>query len=182
MQFTDITIGETLNSRYRGLSHLCSAVNPHGRLGLMPAQQYYNFQLLTVCTAVLWAVTVSRAELFCRYFRFSCFRSGRFLHSVDASWSLGVTSYGRSNLNKAEQQTLAGGPVEEFLSTSLKGRRYVCLKVVCRSFGARRVFSFQFCLRDTYDRCFMFPEQRGMFTTRISPTAVWCCSKASICG
>eukprot|EP00752_Nemacystus_decipiens_P005917 g5347.t1 len=50
--------------------------------------------------------------------------SERFLPSAGASsWSLGVTSYGRSNLSKAEQQALAGGPVEEFLSRTIKGPR-----------------------------------------------------------
>lgn len=54
-------------------------------------------------------------------------RSGRFPHRcVDASWSLGVTSYGRSNLSKAQEQTIAGGHVGAFLSTSLQGRRYAC--------------------------------------------------------
>ncbi|CAM9695881.1 unnamed protein product, partial [Ectocarpus sp. 13 AM-2016] len=52
------------------------------------------------------------------------FKSGRFLqHAGNASWSLGVTCYGRSNLNKEEQQALAGGPVETFLSSFLKGPR-----------------------------------------------------------
>lgn len=60
-----------------------------------------------------------------RSFCLSCFRSGRFLqHAGNASWSLGVTCYGRSNLNKEEQQALAGGPVETFLSSFLKGPRY----------------------------------------------------------
>eukprot|EP00903_Cladosiphon_okamuranus_P011379 g10724.t2 len=50
--------------------------------------------------------------------------SRRFGRSADASsWSLGVTSYGRSNLTKAEQQALAGGPVGEFLSKTINGPR-----------------------------------------------------------
>ncbi|CAM9394937.1 unnamed protein product, partial [Hapterophycus canaliculatus] len=41
---------------------------------------------------------------------------------LSASWSLGVTSYGRSSLSKAEEGLLVGGVVEEYLSSSL-GRR-----------------------------------------------------------
>ncbi|CAM9897163.1 unnamed protein product, partial [Laminaria digitata] len=50
--------------------------------------------------------------------------SGRFPeYFADASWSVGVTSYGRSNLSKAQEQTLAGGHVANFLSTFLRGAR-----------------------------------------------------------
>ncbi|CAM9997330.1 unnamed protein product [Ectocarpus fasciculatus] len=52
------------------------------------------------------------------------FKSGHFLqHAGDASWSLGVTCYGRSSLNKSEQQRLAGGSVGTFLSSFLNGPR-----------------------------------------------------------
>lgn len=94
-----------------------------------PGRQYHTFQL--TAHGQFLGCCSSRADFLRGEFRsfvFSNFRSGRFLHSADASWSLGVTSYGRSNLNKAEQQALAGGPVKEFLSTSLKGRRYIAWK------------------------------------------------------
>lgn len=142
----------------------------------MIAQYIFRSSYLTVCRTIAATFPVIPEKLYA-VTAMHCGRSGRFpQRCVDVSWSLGVTSYGRSNLSKVQEQTIAGGPVDDFLSTSLEGRRYD-MPVISRSNHDTAADSVYISAsgRDGPAGLRLFEDTSIQLRDAFSPSSTWHC-------